>query len=169
MCAVRIDTLYNTSTLSCICFLTAIYHESTIGLQYMAIPYYWLSCWGHPCNRQTCPGFYITEADHNRCGGERFRIYRASGPGIVRTGDLIGIYYPTGGSWLGCSEPDCVKASCPGSPSTAYGFQDTERWYRCYGEVFKIYERVLEMPSSRMTMCHCSMFNSRGGFQCMNT
>ena len=59
----------------------------------------------------------------------------------MRTGDLIGIYYPYHNQWLGCASSNCYKTNCPGSPSLTYGFQDFERWFRCYGEVFKIYAR----------------------------
>ena len=120
---------------------------------------YWLSCWEHTCDRKTCPGVYITEADKMGCRGERFRIYRASGPGIVRAGDLIGIYYPYGSSWLGCAGSECVRASCPGTLSTTYGFQDIERWYRCYGEVFKIYARGKGIGDAIEEHDHVSLFH----------
>ena len=74
------------------------------------------------------------------CWGEVFEIYRARGPGKVQVGDLVGLHYPRQhGTWLGCAGSKCGKASCPGSPSTTHGFAASENWYRCWGEVFKIY------------------------------
>ena len=32
-----------------------------------------------------------------------------------------------------------MKATCPGTPSTTYGFQNSEKWTVCGGEVFVIY------------------------------
>ena len=80
--------------------------------------------------------------DWSSCWGEVFQIYRASGPGTVRVGDLVGLYYPQqSGTWLGCPGDQCAKATCPGIPSFQYGFASQELWYRCWGEVFKIYAR----------------------------
>ena len=78
--------------------------------------------------------------DWTACLGEVFRIYRALGPGAVRVGDLVGLYYPLeGGRWFGCGGSNCAKATCPGNPTTAHGFATAEDWYRCWGEVFVIY------------------------------
>lgn len=118
-----------------------ISHGHTIGVQSVAHSVYWLSSYRSTYERRSCPGWYITEADKNTCDDERFTIYRASGPGIVRTDDLIGIYSQRRSSWLGCAGSPCRRDYCPGTPSTTYGFQDIERWYRCYGAVFKIYAR----------------------------
>ena len=84
--------------------------------------------------------------DWTTCWGEVFQIYRASGPGRVRVGDLVGIHFPgrsTSGRqlWLGCNWLSCYTASCPGQPTTAHGFATQEHWYRCWGEVFKIYAK----------------------------
>ena len=71
-----------------------------------------------------------------------FQIYRAAGPGAVQVGDLVGLHYPhQPGHWLGCAGNQCGKATCPGSPTTAYGFSSDERWFTCYGEVFRIYAK----------------------------
>ncbi len=81
-------------------------------------------------------------SDWNNCWGEVFEIYRAAGPGAVRVGDLVGLHYPRQrGNWLGCAGSHCVKATCPGHPTTAYGFANTDRFFQCYGEVFRIYAR----------------------------
>ena len=104
---------------------------------------YWLSCVPNPCqSRYTCPGLIMTSTDWTNCGGEVFQIYRARGPGEVRVGDAVGLYYPIQpGKWLGCNSPsgNCGKYTCPGTPTTTYGFQDGQRWISCGGEVFKIY------------------------------
>ena len=61
--------------------------------------------------------------DWTNCAGEVFKIYRASGTGAVRVGDLVGIYYPhESGRWLDCSSDNCAKGTCPGTPTTAHGF-----------------------------------------------
>ena len=45
----------------------------------------------------------MTGDDWNTCHGEIFQIYRATGSGQVRAGDLVGLHYPnTPGKWLGC-------------------------------------------------------------------
>ena len=99
---------------------------------------YWLSCWLTPCkSRNICPGYSMTWTG---CEGEVFQFYRARGPGAVRVGDVVGVYYPyEPGKWLGCWSGDCEKATCPGTPSNTYGFQNSEKWTACGGEVFVIY------------------------------
>lgn len=99
-----------------------------------------MGCAGGHCGKAGCPNLFMDEWAH--CWGEVFRIYRALGTGAVRVGDLVGIYYPREpGKWLGCAGQTCGKATCPGHPTSAYGFSHHEHWYRCYGEVFKIYAR----------------------------
>ena len=44
-----------------------------------------------PCHRAQ---MQMTGSDWTNCWGEVFRIYRMSGPGNVRVGDVVGIYYP---------------------------------------------------------------------------
>ena len=77
----------------------------------------------------------------HQCGGEVFRIYRTAGLGNIRAGDYVGLYYPAGNRWFGCAHSNCGKYDCPGSPTTQYGFSSQEKWYRCGGEVFRIYAR----------------------------
>ena len=82
----------------------------------------------------------MDDVDWDNCWGEVFKIYRFLGPGDVRVGDIVGIYYPReDGLWLGCAADDCVKANCPGTPDTQYGMSDDEKWFTCWGEVYKIY------------------------------
>lgn len=80
-------------------------------------------------------------SDWTHCWGEVFTIYRANGPGSVRVGDLVGIYYPHDRRWFGCAGSRCAKATCPGYPTIENGFATQELWYRCWGEVFKIYAK----------------------------
>ena len=101
-----------------------------------------MSCAPNPCRRGTCPRLYMEGTEWNNCWGEVFRIYRFSGPGQVRAGEVIAINYPReAGRWFGCAGTYCGKASCPGTPTFAYGMQTHEKWFQCWGEVFKIYAR----------------------------
>lgn len=76
------------------------------------------------------------------CRGEVFQIYRLRGWGAVRVGDIIGLHYPhEHGKWFSCYGGQGRKATCPASPSTTYGFQYEDLWFRCWGEVFRIYAR----------------------------
>jgi len=123
---------------------TAIRQGSTVAFQPLYNKRYWLGCSHNPCRdgTQSCPGLFMEGNDWNRCAGEVFQIYRASGPGTVKVGDRVGIYYPhQRGRWLGCAGTNCVRATCPGTPTTLHGFQNSHNWVRCYGEVFKIYAR----------------------------
>ena len=83
--------------------------------------------------------------DWVNCTGAIFRIYRASGKGAVRSGDLVGIYY-TRTSWLSCvgRNTDCGKSKCPGSPTSQDGFENRDKWYECPGNVFRIYAKGKE-------------------------
>lgn len=99
----------------------------------------WFSCRLTKCTRSTCPGIIITLNDWKTCFGEVFQIYRRSGPGPVKAGDEVGIYYPRGSRWMGCPLGTCDKRPCPGTPSVEHGFQDARRWKTCWGEVFNIY------------------------------
>ena len=105
----------------------------------------WFSCAPNPCSsRHTCPGFSIGDTKWTNCWGEVFQFYRARGSGRVRVGDVVGVYYPyEAGKWLGCYRGNCVKATCPGTPSNTYGFQSQDKWTVCPGEVFKIYYLVI--------------------------
>ena len=82
----------------------------------------------------------MREDEWNSCSQNVFQIFRAKGPGDVKVGDLVGLYYKReGGNWFGCSETLCKKDTCPGIASYEYGFDAPELWYRCCGSVFKIY------------------------------
>ena len=92
------------------------------------------------CDTPACPGAIFDGRDwsHN-CLGEVFQIYKPI-PGFIRSGDIVGIHYPhRRGSWLGCGGHQCRKMSCPGHPSTRYGFSREDRWYQCSGEVYRIF------------------------------
>lgn len=99
-----------------------------------------MSCALSSCTRNPCPRMHMAGNDWTTCWGEVFKIYRASGPGQVSVGDLVGVYYPNAANnWLGCSANTCQKSSCPGQPTTTHGFASEENWYTCCSEVFKIY------------------------------
>ena len=83
---------------------------------------------------------YMEGEDWNRCRQNVFQIFRAQGHGDVKVGDLVGLYLTReSGKWINCGSTLCVKGSCPGTASYEYGFDEPEKWYRCYGEVYKIY------------------------------
>ena len=85
---------------------------------------------------------YFEGNDWSTCTVNTFRIYRARGPGEVLVGDLVGIYLQNeSGKWLSCRSATCGKNTCPGVATIDHGFAIEEHWYRCYGEVFKIYAR----------------------------
>ena len=136
----------NNSIAVSFCFVlylhTAIYQGNNVAFQSYNRAY-WLSCHLNPCkSRYTCPGFTFSGSDWTNCRAEVFQFYRARGPGAVRVGDVVGVYYPyEPGKWLGCNSRsgNCGKYTCPGTPSTTYGFQRQDRWTVCGGEVFMIY------------------------------
>jgi len=102
----------------------------------------WLSCGGSKCDRRPCPRMEMSGGDWHRCWGEVFRIYRSKGPGLVRSGDTVGLYYPREpGRWLGCPHAKCGKYSCPGHPNYRFGFASRSKWGHCGGEIFYIYAR----------------------------
>ena len=121
-------------------FHPALYHGDTVALQ-TYVNNRWLGCAGSPCGGATCPAMLMKGSDWTNCWGEVFEIYRTL-PGAVRVGDLVGLHYPRQrGHWLGCAGNQCGRATCPGHPTTAYGFASQDLWFRCYGEVFRIYAR----------------------------
>lgn len=111
---------------------------STFALQLMQKDH-WFTCVRSKCGGATCPQLFFRGSDWNNCGGEVFQMYRAAGPGPILTGDFVGLYYPRENSWFSMWQGWGRKLTCPGKPSTNLGFQDQERWYRCPGEVFRVY------------------------------
>ena len=102
----------------------------------------WLDCSSSQCTQSIYPRVYFEGNDWSTCRDNTFRIYRARGPGEVLVGDLVGIYLQNeSGKWLSCRSPSCGNHSCPGIATADHGFAIEEHWYRCYGEVFKIYAR----------------------------
>ena len=118
-------------------------HGSYVAFQPLWTKRSFLSCYKSPCRGGQCPRMYMEGSDWNKCYGEVFKIYRMRGLGKVRAGDVIAINYPRErGRWFGCSGKYCHgRAACPGKPTSAYGMQSEERWYQCFGEVFKIYAK----------------------------
>lgn len=129
-----------------------IKHGDTIALQSYSRQL-WLDCQAAQCTTSICPRVYFEGNDWNTCNSNIFRIYRASGPGEVLVGDLVGIYFPNqSGHWFSCRDSTCGKSTCPGVPTVDHGFAIEEHWYRCYGEVFKIYARGRNMSEPIMPM-----------------
>lgn len=116
-------------------------HGATIALQPLYQKLMWLGCAGNPCGKAGCPRLFMEGDDWNRCWGEVFQIYRASGPGSVKVGDVVGIYFPRGRAWFAMSGGRGHKEGCPGAPSTRYGFATQDKWRQCWGEVFQIYAK----------------------------
>ena len=119
-------------------------HGSTVALQALYQKQSWLGCSttsrSITCANSACPGLYMRGNEWNTCNQNVFQIFRARGHGDVRVGDLVGLYLTReSGKWFGCSGTTCTKATCPGTASYEYGFNDPEKWYPCFGEVFKIY------------------------------
>ena len=122
-------------------FHTAVRHGSTIALQVLHNKLDYFDCAAATtCIRSRCTGLYFEGNDWRMCAKKVFKIYRRSGLGSVRVGDTVGIYYPHNHRWLGCGNLYCrARANCPGSPTSAYGFNRPNLWNQCGGEIFKIY------------------------------
>ena len=131
------DTCNSTTTVG-----QAVRHGSKVAFQ-SRLKIYWLGCstTTTSCANSECPGMYIKGNEWNSCSQNVFQIFRAKGHGDVRVGDLVGLYLTReSGKWLTCHETTCRKEHvCPGIASYEYGFDTPEKWYRCYGAVFKIY------------------------------
>ena len=114
---------------------------STVALQPLHQKRVWLGCAADPCVKAGCPSLYMEGADWTNCWGEVFQIYRAAGPGNVRVGDVVGLYMPRRSQWFSLATGTGHLAPCPGTPTSLYGFANSDNWYLCWGEVFKIYAR----------------------------
>ena len=118
-----------------------IRHGSKVALQ-LYIKTDWLGCSRSTtsCANRGCLGLNTRGNEWNSCSQNVFQIFRAKSHGDVRVGDLVGLYFTReSGKWFGCSGTLCAKNSCPGAARNEYGFETQEKWYRCYGSVFKIY------------------------------
>ena len=116
---------------------TALRHGCTVALQMLQNDH-WLGCAGGECRGATCPRRFMRGSDWNHCWGEVFRMYRALGPGNIRSGEVVGLYYPRENRWFSMWHRNGRKEACPGNPGH-YGFQDFNRWFWCGGEVFVVY------------------------------
>ena len=101
----------------------------------------WLGCGGPKCGGAPCPGVFFEGSDWKKCWGEVFKIYRRAGPGQIRTGDDVGLYYPRQNVWFSMWRGYGRKLPCPGLPTLQYGFQLGSRWGDCLGEKLKIYAK----------------------------
>ena len=166
---IRHDVMFWSFCMSVICttlYYTAIItHGSTIALQPLYDKRYWLGCTGSTCGKEACPNLYMEGADWSNCQGQVFKIYHICGSGEIKAGDAVGIYYPKEQNWFGCSEAsqsNCLKAGCPGQPTTLYGFASLENWFNCYGEVFAIYARGKSLGEPIMAHDHVVLYYIRG-------
>lgn len=97
-----------------------------------------MSCFEDRCGTSDCPNAFFDAKDSKACLGESFQIYTTK-PGEIKSGDLVGLHYPhQRGFWLACSST-CGKSSCPGQPTDAIGFSHEDKWFQCFGEVYRIY------------------------------
>lgn len=97
-----------------------------------------MSCRESECGTSDCPNAFFDPKDSNACLGEGFQIYTTK-PSEIKVGDLVGLHYPhQKGNWLACSSY-CGKSSCPGNPTYEKGFSHEDRWFQCFGEVYRIY------------------------------
>ena len=83
----------------------------------------------------------MQESDWGTCDGESFRIYREDGPGSVKVGDVVGLYYPYHREWFSCRLNECHRDRCPGTLNEVTGFQSQGKWTDCWAEKFQIYAR----------------------------
>ena len=138
----------------------AICHEDIIALQTVYYKRNWLGCSPNPCTSAMCPGIYMEGQNWYDCFGEVFQIYRMYGVGDIHVGDVVGIYYPyESGKWFGCGDGICGKATCPGTPDSNTGFSDSDDWYDCWGEVFKIYARGKQLGATIVSHDHIMLFH----------
>ena len=131
----------------CILYHPALSQGSTVALQFMH-PGHWLTCARSRCDYGTCPGDSFEESDWTTCWGQVFQMYRGAGPGNIVNGDFVGLYYPHGDRWFSMWEGVAQKASCPGNPSSASGFQDFKKWFKCAGEVFQVYAKGKQLGAT---------------------
>ena len=83
--------------------------------------------------------------DWNNCWGEVFQIYRLGGQGNVIVGDLIGLHYQrVRGQWFSLNAGKSHKSNCPGPPNLSTGFSHYNKWFDCYGDIFKIFAQGID-------------------------
>ena len=87
----------------------------------------WLGCNAPICRGANCPEMIFTGADWNTCWGEVYQIYRPLGPGSIRSGDFVGLYYVRTGHWFSLHQNIARTLPCPGSVNPATG-----EVIRCY-------------------------------------
>ena len=80
-------------------------------------------------------------SDWEDCPADVYQIYRRNGPGSVRVGNVIGLYHPHNGHWFSMFDGTGHRDPCPGTPTSADGFESADKWEACSGEVFRIYAR----------------------------
>ena len=101
--------------------VAGIKHGATIGLQFVANMGKWLGCNAPICRGANCPEMIFTGADWNTCWGEVYQIYRPLGPGSIRSGDFVGLYYVRTGHWFSLYGNRAHMDPCPGSQNQRTG------------------------------------------------
>ena len=139
--------------------LQGVNHGSTVSLQLVYDKHNWLRCrpYGRTCLQGDCPGLYMECNDWSSCAGEVFEIYRVNGPGVVRVGDKVGLYFPDAPRyWFSMSGGSGHTGKCPGVPSDQNGFSDT-----CLGEIFVIYARGKGIGDAILEHDHIALYQVR--------
>jgi hypothetical protein len=101
----------------------------------------WVGCTCTVCKLEHCPGHSFADVDQFECPENSFQLYRALGPGNIRTGDFVGLYYPNGGTWLAMINGVGQQSKCPGAPTDQDGFSSYSKWNECSDSAFRIYAK----------------------------
>ena len=109
---------------------------NTISIQVVANPRLHVGCVSGKCGADPCAGMYFEPEEYGKCRGEVFQIYRAAGAGQIKTGDVVGFYFPLKQRWIRAGNPSDL-APCPGVPHNSNHRMNL----RCVGELFRIYAR----------------------------
>ena len=115
---------------------------SGVALKLLTGYHLWFSCWYYQnCHTDPCPGHEFDDSERIPCRGEAFKMYRALGPGEIRTGDFVGLYYPEEGNWFAVTNGVGQKSSCPGAPTMNDGFSSYGKWVECGDSAFQVYAK----------------------------
>ena len=123
-----------------------IQHGDEVAFQVLGQKSKYLQCkgtysWPTYCTQSIGPGMFMDSSDWGEYPSAAFRIYRRSGKGTVKAGEVVAIYFPKQAKWMKCDSAWCLKTTCPGYPTTSHGMASDEKWHICPQNVFKIYAR----------------------------
>ena len=122
--------------------LTVLAQGSGVALLLPGHNYHlWVGCTCTVCKLEHCPGHSFADVDQFECPENSFQLYRALGPGNIRTGDFVGLYYPNGGTWLAMINGVGQQSKCPGAPTDQDGFSSYSKWNECSDSAFRIYAK----------------------------